>query len=76
MCSSLGQPVARLSVNKYRAEAIPEGETELETIRVSCLLNKGLEGVDVFIGHPLPLTILVLILVFIEKYKYKSHDLI
>ena len=50
------------AVNKCRAEAVLEGETELETVRVSCLLNQGLEGVNVFIEHPLPLIVLVPIL--------------
>ena len=56
-------------VNEGRVKAIPEGETELKAVRVSGLLNKCLEGVNVFIKYVLPLTILVLIL------QRKSHSL-
>ena len=42
-------------------ETILEGETELEAIRVSSLLNECSERVNVFIKHALPLTVLVLV---------------
>ena len=50
------------SVNEGRVEAIPEGKTELEAIRVPGLLNECPEGVNIFVECTLPLTILILIL--------------
>ena len=55
--SALGQIVNL--VDEGGVEAIPEGETELETIRVPSLLNQRPEGVDIFIKRTLPLTILI-----------------
>ena len=49
-------------VNKGEMEPIPEGETKLEVIEISSLLDQGSKGVSVFIKCSLSLAILVLIL--------------
>ena len=61
MCLLLGLTLGQIIdlVNEGRVETVPEGETELETIWISSLLDKGPEGVNIFVKRTLPLTILV-----------------